>query len=43
MTMSTWPKDITPIVHYSESKGEHQLDESIKPQGQISGHNKSTS
>ena len=32
MAMSTWPKDITPIVHYSESKAEHQLDESIKPQ-----------
>ena len=32
MAISTWPKDITPIVHYSESKAEHQLDESIKPQ-----------
>ena len=32
MAMSTWPKDITPIVHYSESKAEHELNESIKPQ-----------
>ena len=32
MAISTWPKNITPIVHYSESKAEHQLDESIKPQ-----------
>ena len=29
--MSTWG-DITPVVHYSESKAEHQLDESIRPQ-----------
>jgi len=32
MALSTWPKDIVPVVHYSESKAEHQLDESIKPQ-----------
>ena len=32
MAISTWPKDITPIVHYSESKAEHELNESIKPQ-----------
>ena len=32
LAMSTWPDDITPVVHYSESKAEHQLDESIKPQ-----------
>ena len=32
LAMSTWPKDIVPVVHYSESKAEHQLDESIRPQ-----------
>ena len=32
MAISTWPKNITPIVHYSESKAEHELNESIKPQ-----------
>ena len=32
LAMSTWPDDITPVVHYSESKAEHQLDESIRPQ-----------
>ena len=31
LAMSTWG-DITPVVHYSESKAEHQLDESIRPQ-----------
>ena len=30
--ISTWPKDITPVVHYSESRAEEHLDESIKPQ-----------
>jgi UV DNA damage endonuclease len=32
LAMSTWPKDIVPVVHYSESKAEHELNESIKPQ-----------
>ena len=32
LAMSTWPDDIVPVVHYSESKAEHQLDESIRPQ-----------
>ncbi len=32
MAISTWPDDITPVVHYSESRSEEQLDESIKPQ-----------
>ena len=31
LAISTWG-DITPVVHYSESKAEHQLDESIRPQ-----------
>ena len=31
LALSTWG-DITPVVHYSESKAEHQLDESIRPQ-----------
>ena len=32
MALSTWPDDIVPVVHYSESRSEEQLDESIKPQ-----------
>ena len=32
LAMSTWPDDIVPVVHYSESKAEHELNESIKPQ-----------
>ena len=32
LAMSTWPKDITPVVHYSESRSKEQMDESIKPQ-----------
>jgi len=32
LAISTWPKDIVPVVHYSESKSEHELNESIKPQ-----------
>ncbi len=32
LAISTWPDDITPVVHYSESRSEEQLDESIKPQ-----------
>jgi UV DNA damage endonuclease len=31
LAMSTWG-DVKPVVHYSESKAEHQLDESIRPQ-----------
>ena len=32
MAMSTWPKGITPVVHYSESRSKERLDESIRPQ-----------
>ena len=32
MAISTWPKDITPVVHYSESRSKERLDESIRPQ-----------
>ena len=32
LAISTWPDDITPVVHYSESRSEEQLDETIKPQ-----------
>ena len=32
LAMSTWPDGIVPVVHYSESKAEHQLDETIRPQ-----------
>ena len=32
MAISTWPKDIVPVVHYSESRREEQLDESIREQ-----------
>ena len=32
LAISTWPDDITPVVHYSESRSKEQLDESIKPQ-----------
>jgi UV DNA damage endonuclease len=31
LALSTWG-DITPVVHYSESRSKEQLDESIKPQ-----------
>jgi UV DNA damage endonuclease len=31
MALSTWG-DVKPVVHYSESRSEEQLDESIKPQ-----------
>ena len=30
--VSTWPKDIKPIVHYSESKALHENDTKQKPQ-----------
>ena len=32
MAMSTWPKGIVPVVHYSESRSKERLDESIRPQ-----------
>tara|TARA_B100000686_G_C16799330_1_gene984798 strand:- start:1985 stop:2917 length:933 start_codon:yes stop_codon:yes gene_type:complete len=32
LAISTWPNGIIPAVHYSESRAEHLLDESIKPQ-----------
>jgi UV DNA damage endonuclease len=32
LAMSTWPKDITPVVHYSESRSIEQEDEKIRPQ-----------
>ena len=32
LAISTWPTDIVPVVHYSESRSKEQLDESIRPQ-----------
>lgn len=32
MAISTWPKGITPIVHYSESKSLHENNKKIRPQ-----------
>jgi len=32
LAISTWSKDITPVVHYSESKSLHESNEKIKPQ-----------
>ena len=32
LAISTWPKGITPVVHYSESRSKERLDESIRPQ-----------
>lgn len=32
LAISTWPKGITPIVHYSESKALHENNSKIKPQ-----------
>ena len=32
LAISTWPKDIKPIVHYSESKQLHENNEKLKPQ-----------
>ena len=32
MAISTWPKDIVPVVHYSESRRKEQLDETIRVQ-----------
>ncbi len=32
LSISTWPKNITPVVHYSESKSKNENDSAIKPQ-----------
>jgi UV DNA damage endonuclease len=32
LALSTWPKDIVPLTHYSESRRKEHLDESIKAQ-----------
>ncbi|MAQ47672.1 MAG: UV damage repair endonuclease UvsE [Flavobacteriales bacterium] len=32
LAVSTWPKQITPVVHYSESKSYHESNSLIKPQ-----------
>ena len=32
LAVSTWPKDIVPLTHYSESRRKEELDESIKAQ-----------
>ena len=32
LAMSTWPSDIIPVVHYSESRSIEQEDPKIKPQ-----------
>ena len=32
LAVSTWPKDMTPLVHYSESKALHEENNKIKPQ-----------
>jgi UV DNA damage endonuclease len=32
LAVTTWPKSITPIVHYSESKSLHENNPAIKPQ-----------
>jgi len=32
LAISTWPKSIRPVIHYSESKSEHENDNSIKKQ-----------
>ena len=32
LAISTWPKGIKPVVHYSESRSKERLDEKIKPQ-----------
>ena len=31
LAVSTWPKEIIPVVHYSESKSLHESNEKIKP------------
>ena len=32
LAISTWPKGITPVVHYSESKALHESNNKLKPQ-----------
>jgi UV DNA damage endonuclease len=32
LAVSTWPVDIKPVVHYSESKALHESNSKIKPQ-----------
>jgi UV DNA damage endonuclease len=32
LAVSTWPKDIKPVVHYSESKSLHEENNKLKPQ-----------
>ena len=32
LAMSTWPSDVKPVVHYSESRSEEYEDPKIKPQ-----------
>jgi UV DNA damage endonuclease len=32
LAISTWPKGVKPVVHYSESRSKERLDEKIKPQ-----------
>jgi UV DNA damage endonuclease len=32
LAMSTWPDNIRPVVHYSESKALHEENDKIKPQ-----------
>jgi len=32
LAVSTWPDDVTPVVHLSESRAEEQNDEKIRPQ-----------
>jgi len=32
LASTTWPKDITPVVHYSESKSLHEENIKLKPQ-----------
>jgi len=32
MAISTWPKGITPVIHYSESKSIEENNSKIKPQ-----------
>ncbi len=32
LAISTWPKNIRPVVHYSESKADHELDVKVKAQ-----------
>jgi UV DNA damage endonuclease len=32
LAINTWPKGITPVVHYSESKALHEENTKLKPQ-----------